>query len=111
VKLLDPVSGKWTVAGFYQGAILPADADPDNVATLVRRGYAEWVDEVEPEMPEEPEPEMPDDVRMERPTQAASKADWVTYAVAQRAKGVSEQDARAWAEVKTKAELVAEFGG
>lgn len=44
VKLLDPISGKWTVAGYYQGAILPDHADPENVASLVRREYAEWLD-------------------------------------------------------------------
>jgi hypothetical protein len=114
VKLLDPASGKWTVAGFYQGAILPAEADPDNVAALVRREYAEWVDEpeTEPELVAEPppEPELPAALGY-RPKDHASKADWVDYAVSLRAEGVSEQDARAWAEVKTKAELVAEYGG
>ena len=44
VKLLDPATGKWTVHGFYQGAVLPENADPENVAGLVRREYAEWVD-------------------------------------------------------------------
>jgi hypothetical protein len=44
VKLLDSVTGKWTVCGFYQGAVLPEFADPENVASLVRREYAEWLD-------------------------------------------------------------------
>jgi hypothetical protein len=46
-----------------------------------------------------------------RPQGNAPKADWVTYAVSQRAEGVSEQDAQAEAEAKTKADLVAEYGG
>ena len=44
VKLLDPATGKWTVHGFPQGAVFPPNADPENVANLVRREYAEWVD-------------------------------------------------------------------
>jgi len=44
VKLLDPATGKWTVAGFYRDAVLPIEADPENVASLVRREYAEWLD-------------------------------------------------------------------
>ena len=44
VKLLDPATGKWTVHGFPQGAVFPSNADPDNVANLVRREYAEWVE-------------------------------------------------------------------
>lgn len=44
-----------------------------------------------------------------RPSQVSSKADWVDYAVSQRADDVSESDARAEAEAKTKAELVAEY--
>lgn len=43
-KILDPVSGKPTVYGFHQGAVLPPEADPENVANLVRREYAEWLD-------------------------------------------------------------------
>ena len=46
-----------------------------------------------------------------RPSVRAPKDDWVTYAVSQRAEGVSEEDARAEAEGKSKAELVAKFGG
>lgn len=45
-----------------------------------------------------------------RPSRNAPKDDWVTYAVSQRAEGVSEADARETAEFKTKADLVAEFG-
>jgi hypothetical protein len=46
-----------------------------------------------------------------RPSPSASKADWVAYAVAQRAEGVSEEDATAEAEAMTKADLIAAYGG
>jgi hypothetical protein len=63
VKVLDAASGKPTYYGFYQGAILPPSADPEAVANLVRRGYAEWVDgksdEPEPKAAEQPEPAKP----------------------------------------------------
>jgi hypothetical protein len=45
------------------------------------------------------------------PPQSAAKADWVAYAAAKRAEGVSEEDARAAAEATSKADLIAEFGG
>lgn len=44
VKIIDPISGKPTVLGFYKDAILPPEADPENVASLVHREYAEWLD-------------------------------------------------------------------
>ena len=44
MKIIDPITGKPTVLGFYQGAVLPPEADPENVASLVRREYAEWLD-------------------------------------------------------------------
>ena len=122
VKLLDPASGKWTVIGFPQGAVFPSNADPANVAALVRREYAEWVEEAPAEQPPaDPEPEPDPATEPEpgkdappanpAPPQAAAKADWVAYAVTQRAEGVSEADAQAEAEAKTKAELIDEFGG
>ncbi len=109
VKVLDPISGKWTVLGFYQGAILPDSADPDNVANLVRREYAEWVDDEPVVQPEEPVAESGEPPR--RPHGNAGKAAWVEYAVARRDEGVSEDDARAVAEQMTKEDLVAEYGG
>jgi hypothetical protein len=165
VKILDPVSGKWTVAGFYQGAVLPPEADPENVASLVRREYAEWLDSdeasavdkaeteadkaaedaakqqmdeaeaaavkadedaekaaakaaedadktAEPEAESEAEPEAEPEAELDLPpAQSAPKPDWVAYAVSQRDEGVSEEDARAEAEAKTKAELIVEYGG
>lgn len=44
-----------------------------------------------------------------RPRANASKADWVTYAVAVRPDGMSEQDAREAAESKNRDDLVAAF--
>jgi len=113
VKLLDPASGKWTVIGFPQGAVFPPNADPANVAALVRREYAEWVDDSPAEVPPaDPEPRPEKDAPLANPTppQAATKADWVAFAVTQRAEGVSEADAQAEAEAKSKADLIAEFG-
>jgi hypothetical protein len=46
-----------------------------------------------------------------RPKDYASKPEWVDWAVSQRPEDVSEEDARAQAEAKTKAELVTEYGG
>jgi hypothetical protein len=46
-----------------------------------------------------------------RPKDYASKPEWVDWAVSQRPEDVSEEDARAQAEAKTKADLVAEYGG
>lgn len=115
VKITDPVSGKWTVHGFTQGGVFPAEADPENVANLVRRGYAEWVDAPAPTAPAEPaappeappvEPVAPDG----RPKDYASKPEWVDYAVSRRSDDVSEEDARAVAELSSKADLIAEFG-
>jgi hypothetical protein len=44
------------------------------------------------------------------PRRNASHADWVAYAVSQRADGVSEEQARADAEPKARDELIAEYG-
>jgi hypothetical protein len=46
-----------------------------------------------------------------RPSRSDSKAAWVDYAVSQRGDGVSEEDARAEADGKLKADLIAEYGG
>lgn len=111
VKLLDPATGKWTVAGFYKDAVLPIEADPENVAGLVRKEYAEWVEEAPAEeSPADPEPKKDAPPANPAPPQAATKADWVAFAVTQRAEGVSEADAQAEAEAKSKADLIAEFG-
>lgn len=136
VKITDSATGQPAVVGFYQGAVLPPEADPENVASLVRREYAEWLDAGEEQAVEEQEDEQvkaqeeaaeqraadaeaaaeasEQDADVEapvRPAVAAPKAEWVSYAVAVRDEGVSEEDARAAAEAKTKAELVEEFGG
>jgi hypothetical protein len=46
-----------------------------------------------------------------RPRQGDPKDAWVAWAVSQRSEDVSEEDARAEAEAKTKADLVTEYGG
>jgi len=111
VRVLDPATGKPTVRGFYENAVLPEAADAVNVESLVNRGYAEWVDDSPAEVPPaDPEPGKDAPPANPTPPQAATKADWVAYAVAQRAEGVSEADAQAEAEAKSKADLIAEFG-
>jgi hypothetical protein len=67
---------------------------------------------------------LPPDVRMANALEAAglastggrpgrndSKAAWVDYAVSQRPDDMSEEDARAEAEAKSKADLIAQYGG
>ncbi len=73
VKVIDTPSGKPTVYGFYEGGILPPSADPENVANLVRRGYAEWVGEP---IAEEPKAEATEesDAKPAKATKAAAKA-------------------------------------
>jgi len=77
VKLLDPATGKWTVHGFPQGAVFPSSADPENVANLVRREYAEWVDppaSVPPESAPEPAPPEPEPAVKATPVEEAKPA-------------------------------------
>jgi predicted component of type VI protein secretion system len=115
VRMLDPVSGGYTVGGFYRDAILPNEADPEAVAALVRREYAEWVDgpkaepvkaepepEKAPEKASEKEPEKAQDP--ERPAGNASQSAWAEYAVAN---GADPEAAAAM----SRDELRAEFGG
>jgi hypothetical protein len=116
-KVRDDLGGE-SVRGFYEGGVLPASADPENVKILVEKGMVEKVTAPEPEPATEPAvlvDEDRDDLDAEpapdRPLVGASKADWVEFAVTQRADGVSEEDARVEAENSTKAELVARFGG
>jgi len=119
-KVRDDLGGE-SVRGFYEGGVLPASADPENVKILVEKGMVEKVDApnaeaVQPDArpPAESVVETDGDdeqLEAERPPVGAPKADWVAWAVAQRADGVSEDDARAEAENSTKAELVAKHGG
>lgn len=111
VKVRDAVGV--SVRGFHQGAVFPDSADPDAVAALVRRGYAEWVDEVEPEAPDAVEPTAEETdgasegvfaVAATPPAQSAPKVDWVAYAVSQGAD-------YAEAEATTKADLITQYGG
>jgi len=117
VPVLDTPSGKPTVYGFHQGAVFPPSSDPEAVARLVRRGYAEWVQEDEPAAAEEPapadtdadaglstEPSTATTATGDRPTQADPKSAWVDYVVS--AYGVI----RSTAEAMTKADLIATYG-
>lgn len=111
-RVLDPATGAPTVLGFHQGGTFPDTADPDNVENLVRRGYAEWVDEADG--PADPgatigEPELVVTGDPVRPADNALKPAWVDYAVAMRDEGVSEEDARAEAEATKKDDLIARF--
>lgn len=45
-----------------------------------------------------------------RPKDYAPKPEWVAYAVSRRPEGVSEEDARAEAEGKSKADLITQYG-
>jgi hypothetical protein len=92
---------------FYAGAPVPANADPEDLARLVRKGAITGpARSAAVEAAEEPVVEAP-----ERPKDYAAKGEWVDYAVARRGEGVSEDDARAAADAKPKADLIAEFGG
>lgn len=134
VVLLDETGGE-TVRGFYEGGILPANAQTESVQGLLEKGAVEEVDaeesqeaQVEPPQntigvtpPEAPKTEeAPAEVPAEEedapvedvpPLVSASKADWVAYAVSQRKAGVSEQDARAEAEGWSKNDLITMYGG
>ena len=112
VRVLDPATGAPTVVGFHQGGTFPDTADPENVESLVRSGYAEWVDKNDgPADPGatigEPKPVVTGDPV--RPADNANKPAWVDYAVAMRAEGVSEEHARAEAEATKKDDLIARF--
>jgi hypothetical protein len=149
VKCRDEVTGGVIIREFYQGGVLPKEADPDNVKRLEEGGMV--ADQGSPEadvmgvpagtpIPGEPPnvpvtetaqgPALAQDARMAnaleaaghtetsseirtdgRPNRNDSKAAWVDYAVSQRGEGVSEEDARAEADGKLKADLIAEYGG
>jgi hypothetical protein len=119
VKLIDSATGQPTFRGFNEGSILPPTADPADVKRLVGKGAVADLDApasvAEPEPEPNPEPELgyepePEPGAVVRPKDYGSKAEWVDYAVSQRSEGVSEEDARAVAELSSKAELIAEFG-
>lgn len=67
-------AGKPTVMGFHQGTVFPASADPEDVARLVRRGYAEWVDEPAEEPPVEEPKSDEEPAKPEPKTTRAAKA-------------------------------------
>lgn len=118
VKLIDAATGQPTFRGFNEGSGLPPTADPADVKRLIGKGAVVALDAPAPapEVRAEPEPEPEPDfepapeLEPERPKDYASKPEWVDYAVACRGEGVSEEDARAEAEGKSKADLIAEHG-
>jgi hypothetical protein len=115
--------GAEQVQGYYAGAILPSFAVQENVELLVRKGLVEPVEDVD--LPDEADDADEDQggsegegtgtgddvppVPLARPAANGSKADWLAYALSQRAEGVSEDDVRAELEPLTKAELIARF--
>ena len=109
---LSDESGGDSVRGFYQGGILPSNVKKESAEILLAKGMVEDFDSPAEVPPADPEPEPGKDAPPANPAppQAATKADWVAFAVAQRAEGVSEADAQAEAEAKSKADLIAEFG-
>jgi hypothetical protein len=145
IKVRDD-NGGTVIREFYQGGVIPDEADPDNVARLVEGGMLADEDSPEAEVlgnpagtpvPGEPPnvpvteaaqgPALAPDERMARalaaadkagtadaggrPKDYASKPEWVDWAVSQRPEDVSEEDARAQAEAKSKADLIAQYGG
>ena len=104
-------AGAWVLAGFYEGAVV-SGVDEASLRHHLDGGMVEKVEDVAAEpavVVTEPTPEA--DGGPTPPRQADPKDAWVTYAVALRPEGQSEEDARAEAEAMTKADLVATFGG
>jgi hypothetical protein len=79
-----------------EAAAVKADEDAEKAAEPAAEAEVEAEVEAELDLP---------------PAQSAPKPDWVAYAVSQRDEGVSEEDAQAEAEAKTKSELIVEYGG
>jgi len=66
---------KPTVYGFYEGALLPANADPDNVKVLLAKGMVQKVAEPEPVEKQEAEAKKADEAEAEPAAEkAAAKA-------------------------------------
>jgi hypothetical protein len=128
VNVLGPDGESATMLGFYKGAILPGHVDPESARRQVAKGMVEEFDAAEPGIDSDdvvegqqavsdegqkgdPESDAAPAALLARPAANGSKADWLAYAVQQRAEGVSEDDARAELEPLTKAELIARFPG
>lgn len=97
---------------FYKGAVLPESALREEVERLLgkdmlaEQGEQAWAGP--PADGAKPPVEEPDGDPV-RPADNANKPAWVDYAVAMRAEGVSEEDARAEAEATKKDDLIARF--
>lgn len=111
--------GALVIREFYKEAPVPAGADKEDLARLIRKGAVVDEDAIVTDTPpyvEEPasaapvEPQVVAQIFPDRPADNASKALWVDYAVARRDEGVSESEARTSAEAMTKADLITLHG-
>jgi hypothetical protein len=110
LKVLDDASGKPTIRGLSEGGITPPSADPADIKRLAAKGALEPLEVAAVAAPP-PDPPTADPPLLDgRPKDYAPKQDWVVYAVSRRSDDVSEEDARAVAELTSKADLIAEFG-
>lgn len=111
VTIKVPTTTGTTLVGFYVNAPIPAGADEEAIARLLRKGMIAEQPVASTESEPEPEPEIElDPPAGDRPKDYASKPEWVDYAVTRRAEGVSEESARSDAEAKSKADLITEYG-
>lgn len=123
VKIIDEASGQPTVIAFAEGGTIPPSADPEDVKRLVVKGALVEVEAAEADKPAKetalrpvtsapvaPAAAKPADKPV-APQPNATRAEWIAYAVANRAAGVSESDAKAEAEaMPNKADLIAKYG-
>jgi hypothetical protein len=110
------------VRALNEGALLPNDVTAGHARHLIDVGLAEVIDAAParrasrgaptqtPEGAQTPDSDQPNEPG-DRPVKADPKPAWVEYAVSQRPEGQSEEDARAEAEAKSKADLVTQYGG
>jgi hypothetical protein len=125
MKVADDTGQRITL-GFYEGAPVPDSVSDEDRERLRRKGLiaAEDTPEAEAAVPhgvpvtfddlghaveQRPGSERSEQADDGKPKLVDPKERWVDYAVSQRSGDVSEEDARAEAEGKTKAELVAQY--
>jgi hypothetical protein len=105
-------AGAWVLTGYYAGAVVAGETvEPDSLRHHVDGGMVAEVENAAVPAAAEPTPEPAAGDVPPRPHGNASAATWLEYAVSRRAEDVSEEDARKALEGKSKAELVAEYGG
>lgn len=119
VKVSAAPGAALTTLGFYRDMLLPGNVDTESAELLVTKGMVEKI-AAPAAAAVDPASYQPDPTGAEissspaepvRPERNASKADWVTFAVSQRAEGISEEQAKADAEAMTKADLATLYGG